>query len=175
MADWLGLEGRRVLVAGAGTLGAAVATGFHDVGAAVIAIDLSASRLDALVSGTTMTGVEADLADAGSCRAAVGESLRRLGGIDVFVHCVGINKRVPVEQFEDGEWESIIGVNLSSAFHAARTVLRSMRAQGSGRVILFSSVAGLLGHRDHGPYAATNPNRFNRQDDTGSGACDSQR
>ena len=30
-----------------------------------------------------------------------------------------------------------------------------MREQGDGRVILFSSVAGLMGHRNHGPYAAT--------------------
>ena len=30
-----------------------------------------------------------------------------------------------------------------------------MRAQGYGRVVFFSSVAGLMGHRNHGPYAAS--------------------
>jgi gluconate 5-dehydrogenase len=30
-----------------------------------------------------------------------------------------------------------------------------MRAQGHGRVVFFSSVAGLMGHKKHGPYAAT--------------------
>jgi gluconate 5-dehydrogenase len=155
VSDWLGLSGRRVLVAGAGSLGAAVASGFRDAGATVVAVDADAARLASLAELADIDGFTADLATADACRAAIGEASRRLGGIDVLVHSAGINKRVLVEEFTDAEWESIISVNLSSAFHTARAALPAMRAQGFGRVIFFSSVAGLLGHRNHGPYAAS--------------------
>ena len=73
----------------------------------------------------------------------------------MLVHAAGINRRKPIEQYSDDEWRDIIDVNLSSAFYTARAVLPAMRAQGHGRVVFFSSVAGLMGHRNHGPYAAT--------------------
>jgi gluconate 5-dehydrogenase len=83
------------------------------------------------------------------------QAAARLGGIDVLVHAAGINRRKPIEEYSDEDWRDIIDVNLSSAFYTARAVLPSMRAQGHGRVVFFSSVAGRSGHKHHGPYAAT--------------------
>jgi NAD(P)-dependent dehydrogenase (short-subunit alcohol dehydrogenase family) len=79
----------------------------------------------------------------------------RLGGIDVFVHCVGINDRKPVEEYTGDEWDAIIDANLSSAFHTAQVVAPHMRERGRGRIVFLSSVAGRSGHRHHGPYAAS--------------------
>jgi gluconate 5-dehydrogenase len=151
--DWLGLAGSRVLVAGAGTLGEAVTGAFVAAGATVAVVDASAENLAA--SSAQGPGIEADLGDPGACRRAVADARDALGGLDVLVHCVGINLRLPVEEFTDEQWDRIIAVNLSSAFHLSAAVLPGMRAQGAGSVVLFSSVAGLMGHRNHGPYAAT--------------------
>jgi NAD(P)-dependent dehydrogenase (short-subunit alcohol dehydrogenase family) len=153
-ADWLGLEGRRVLVAGgAGTIGAAVVAGFLEVGARLAVVDHDAEGLAAL--GPVVIAAGADLRDPEACRAAVAATAAALGGIDVFVHCVGINNRKPIEDYSDQEWEDILEINLSSAFHTAAAVAPPMRAQGEGRIIFFSSVAGRSGHKLHGPYAAT--------------------
>lgn len=111
-------------------------------------------RLDALGAGVAVR-LRADLRDPSACRDAVAAAREALGGLDVFVHCAGINSRKPIEDYTDEEWDAIIGVNLSSAFHTARAVAPGMRAQGGGRIVLFSSVAGRSGHRHHGPYAAT--------------------
>jgi NAD(P)-dependent dehydrogenase (short-subunit alcohol dehydrogenase family) len=81
----------------------------------------------------------------------MGEAARRLGGIEVFVHSVGINKRLPIGEYTDADWDDIVAVNLTSAFHTARAAL----AHGARRIVFFSSVAGRSGHREHGPYAAT--------------------
>jgi gluconate 5-dehydrogenase len=151
--DWLGLAGSRVLVAGAGTLGEAVTGAFVAAGATVAVVDASAENLAA--SSAQGPRIEADLGDPGACRQAVADARDALGGLDVLVHCVGINLRLPVEEFTDEQWDRIIAVNLSSAFHLSAAVLPGMRAQGAGSVVLFSSVAGLMGHRNHGPYAAT--------------------
>jgi gluconate 5-dehydrogenase len=159
MPDWLGLEDRRVLVAGgAGTLGSALVRGFLAVGAQVGVIDLDGeriSRLNADVDGRLRSTVTADLRDALSSREAVERASEQLGGIDVAVHCVGINDRKAIEEYTDAEWEAIITTNLSSAFWLTRTVAPHMRGKGSGRVIFVSSVAGRSGHRHHGPYAAS--------------------
>jgi gluconate 5-dehydrogenase len=154
-ADWLGLDGQKVLVAGgAGTLGAAVVGGFLDAGARVGAIDLSEDALAAM-DPRVSTRIPADLSDPAAARAAVDSARDGLGGLDVFIHCVGINDRRPIEDYSAEDWDRFIAVNLTSAFHTATEALVGMKQQGSGRILFFSSVAGRSGHKLHGPYAAT--------------------
>lgn len=158
MSDWLGLTGQKALIAGAGTLGGALAQGFVEAGAEVAVADVSADRLSELAPGAGLSGdrlIAADLSSPSAARRAVESGRSALGGIDVFVHCVGINDRRPIGEYGPAEWDAILGVNLSSAFWTAQAALAPMRAAGHGRVIFFSSVAGLMGHRNHGPYAAT--------------------
>jgi gluconate 5-dehydrogenase len=143
--SWLGLEGQRVVIAGgAGGFGSAITQAFEDEGARTAVIDLAAGD-----------HVQADLRDPDAARAAMAEAQERLGGLDVFIHSVGINRRKPIEEFSDRDWDDIVAVNLSSAFSTARAALAPMRAQGHGRIVFFSSVAGRSGHKHHGPYAAT--------------------
>ena len=73
----------------------------------------------------------------------------------MFIHCAGINDRRPIEQYDAGDWDRILAVNLTSAFHTATEAAAGMRAQGRGRIVFFSSVAGRSGHKHHGPYAAS--------------------
>jgi gluconate 5-dehydrogenase len=149
MTGWLGLGGRKVVIAGgAGTIGAALVAGFRRAGAAVAVVDL-----DPAVG--TRLAFPADLRDPEAARAAIASAAEALGGLDVFVHCVGINNRKGIEDYSTEEWDDIVGINLSSAFHTAQAALAHMREQRHGRLIFFSSVAGRSGHKDHGPYAAT--------------------
>ena len=152
MPDWLGLEGQRAVVAGgAGTIGSALVAGFLDAGASVGVIDLDASRVDPRVGVTA----EADLSDADAARASLTNVREQLGGLDVLVHCVGMNDRKPIESYTTEEWDRNDGVNLTSAFHLGAQAAAAMREQGRGRIVFFSSVAGRSGHKLHGPYAAT--------------------
>jgi NAD(P)-dependent dehydrogenase (short-subunit alcohol dehydrogenase family) len=152
MPDWLGLEGQRVVVAGgAGTIGSALVSGFSDAGASVGVIDLDVSNVDARVSATAA----ADLSDGDAARSSLQSVMQQLGGLDGLVHCVGINDRKPIENYTTPEWDRIIGVNLSSAFHLGAQAAVAMRERGHGRIVFFSSVAGRSGHKLHGPYAAT--------------------
>ncbi len=153
--DWLGLAGQRVLVAGgAGTLGRAIARGFVDAGARVAVVDRDPDGLGAL-RGSIEVVVAADLCDAATCRAAVAEVRTALAGLDVLVHCVGINDRRALEDYGDADWQAILTTNLSSAFWIAQAVAPAMREQRHGRIIFLSSVASRSGHKHHGPYAAS--------------------
>jgi NAD(P)-dependent dehydrogenase (short-subunit alcohol dehydrogenase family) len=139
------VEDQRVVVAGgAGSFGAAIADAFREQGAAVAVIDVQPGE-----------HIQADLRDPDAARAAMEQAEAQLGGLDVFVHSVGINRRKAIEEYSDADWDDIVGVNLTSAFHTARAALPGMRDRGHGRVVFFSSVAGRSGHKHHGPYAAT--------------------
>jgi gluconate 5-dehydrogenase len=151
MPDWLGLEGQRVAVAGgAGTIGSALVSAFLDAGAGVGVLDLDTSGVEPRAATA-----QADLSDPDAARASLQSVRDQLGGLDVLVHCVGINDRKPIESYTAPEWDRIVAVNLTSAFHLAAHAAVAMREQGRGRIVFFSSVAGRSGHKLHGPYAAT--------------------
>ncbi|MGI5459976.1 SDR family NAD(P)-dependent oxidoreductase [Streptomyces sp. CA-249302] len=145
--------GTRALVAGVGGIGATVARALAGSGADVVVLDVDKDRLDGIADG--VTGIAADLTSAEACHGAVAEAVQLLGGLDVFVHAVGVNDRRPVLDTPDEVWERLIAVNLNSAFWLGRAVGAVMVPGGYGRIVYLSSVSGLLAHRDHAPYAAS--------------------
>ncbi|MET7988450.1 MULTISPECIES: SDR family oxidoreductase [unclassified Streptomyces] len=160
MTDWLGLHNRAALVAGAGGIGAAAALALARQGARVVVADVDEGRLSALVKEAAELGVRvgtrvADLTDAEEARAAVADAAESLGGLDVFLHAVGMNDRRPALETPDDVWERIIDVNLKSAVWTAQAAGALMVAAGHGRIVFLSSVSGLLAHAHHAPYAAT--------------------
>ena len=151
--DWLGLATQRVLVAGAGGIGTACALAFLEVGAQGVVADLSPERLAEL--DPRIIGVQADLTTTAGCESVVATVVERLGGLDVLVHAVGINHRVPVLDLNDDDWKRILDVNLSSAFRLGKAAGRIMIDAGYGRQVFCSSVSSTLAHADHAPYAAS--------------------
>jgi NAD(P)-dependent dehydrogenase (short-subunit alcohol dehydrogenase family) len=144
-----------VLIAGGGgTIGRALVEGFATAGATVAVTDVNDQAMAGMDEQTAVRHAT-DLSDAASARGAVKRTRDELGGLDVFVHCVGVNDRRPIEDYDANDWDRIIGVNLTSAFHTATEAAVGMREQRHGRIVFFSSVAGRSGHKLHGPYAAT--------------------
>ncbi|CAN5677749.1 SDR family oxidoreductase [soil metagenome] len=158
-SDWLGLRGARVLVAGVGGIGAACARGYADQGASVLVVDRDHDKIQALKSAedglTPLDGIVADLTSEGEAARVVDTAVERLGGLDVLLHSVGVNDRRPVLDFTVDDFEQMMRVNLVSAFSLAQAAGRHMTAAGKGRIVMVSSVSGLLAHAKHGPYAAS--------------------
>lgn len=159
-ASWLGLEGSRVLVAGAGGIGGACALAYARAGASIAVVDRDARALGALGDEISRTGarfepIEADLTEHGAGTRIVDQVVDTLGGLEVMLHAVGINDRRPILEFTEDEWDRIIQINLSTVFGLAQAAGRHMVEQGYGRVLALSSVSGLLAHHSHGPYAAS--------------------
>jgi gluconate 5-dehydrogenase len=160
MRDWLGLTGRSALVVGAGGLGGATAVSLAAQGASVVLVDRDEVRLGSVAAaakddGAAVQTIAADLRSAERCRAAVGEACALAGPPEIFVHAVGHNVRRPVVELDDGDWDQLVELNLSTAFWLGQAVGRLMVDTGYGRMVFVSSVSGLLAHADHAPYAAT--------------------
>ena len=155
---WLGIEGRKTLLLGAGGLGAACAHGLVDAGASVVVVDADASRLAALCGDPRLAGIRtmaADLASAAACEDAVAGAAAQLNGLELLVHAVGVNDRRAIVDTSDETWDRIITLNLSSAFWTGRAAGRLMLESGRGSMVFFSSVSSQLAHPHHGPYAAS--------------------
>ncbi|MCW5773059.1 MAG: SDR family oxidoreductase [Rhodospirillaceae bacterium] len=77
----------------------------------------------------------ADLAQPAAVTGLVEYTVRRLGGIDILCHSAARMHGAIVERFAPEQWDSVVGVNLSAAFHAIRTAVPHMRKQGWGRIV----------------------------------------
>jgi gluconate 5-dehydrogenase len=160
MADWLGLAGRSALVVGAGGLGGASAVTLAAEGASVVVVDRNGDRLEAVArsakdAGAELTTLLADLSTPQRCRAVVAEAASIAGVPQLFLHAIGRNERRAVLDLGDDDWQTILTLNLSTAWWLGQEVGRLMVAAEQGRMVFVSSVSALLAHPHHAPYAAT--------------------
>lgn len=157
--DWLGLTDRPALVVGAGGLGGSSALSLVAGGARVVLVDRDENALDAAADaasrlGGSLTPVVADIASPEASRATVDKAVGVIGIPQLFLHAVGRNDRRPVLELGDDDWQSILTLNLSTAWWLGQEVGRAMVAAGYGRMVFLSSVSALLAHPHHAPYAA---------------------
>jgi 3-hydroxybutyrate dehydrogenase len=79
---------------------------------------------------------------------------RTLGRIDILVNNAGIQHVAPVDEFPVDKWDSILAINLSSAFHTTRLALPGMKQRGWGRILNIASVHGLVASVNKSAYIA---------------------
>jgi NAD(P)-dependent dehydrogenase (short-subunit alcohol dehydrogenase family) len=155
------LAGRVALVSGAGRgLGAAIALALADAGAAVAcgARSSVAGETTARVireRGGKAAGIVLDVTRAGDAAAAVAETDRALGDVDVLVNNAGIVLDRPTVETSDAEWEAVLATNLTAMFRLARAVAPGMIARGGGKIVNVGSMYGALGVARHAAYCAS--------------------
>jgi len=151
------LTGRRALVIGAGSgIGAAVAEGLADHGAAVACADLAAGAADATAAAIRAKGGSADAHAVDIVDEAGVEALMAgLPGLDVLVCTPAVNVRKPLLDLTGDEFDRVVGLNLKGSFLVMRAAGRRMAEQGRGSIILFSSIRALTVEPGQGVYAAT--------------------
>jgi 3-hydroxybutyrate dehydrogenase len=132
-----GLQGRTVLVTGAGSgIGAACARRFAAAGAQVVVLDVQPDTAASVAEEIGGTAVVADLAAAGGWESAA-------AGVDILINNAGLQHVAPVEEFPPERFAQILAVMLEAPFRLIRAAVPGMYERGWGRVINISSVHGL--------------------------------
>lgn len=148
-----------VITGGSGGIGQATARLFVAEGARVVLVDLDAERLRAAVAAIASDAVSlavADVSDEAQMCGVIDDTLQRHGRLDVLFCNAGTEGLVapivdtPVEAFD-----RVMAVNVRGVFLGLKHALPPMQRQGSGSIIITSSVAGFKGGMRLAPYAAS--------------------
>jgi NAD(P)-dependent dehydrogenase (short-subunit alcohol dehydrogenase family) len=155
------LEGKRVLVTGAADgIGRGAALAFAREGAFLALADIEGDKAASVADEIRRLGGECesyqvDVADPQSVDALAAAVEERFGGVDVLVNVAGVCVVSEVVDMTLGDWEWILGVNLSGPFLLIRRFVPAMRERGSGHVVNVASVGGLYHFGLIGAYCAT--------------------
>jgi NAD(P)-dependent dehydrogenase (short-subunit alcohol dehydrogenase family) len=155
------LGGKRAFVPGGyGGIGEAVARALVDAGAAVTVAGRSAAKAEALARqlGSGCHGLAMDARRTRDIGAAVDEAAKRMGGLDLLVNCVGMNREQGLAEVSEETFDEIYQTNLRSAMFVAQAAARHQVAGGrGGKQVHLLSVRSQLGMRGFGysAYCAT--------------------
>jgi len=157
LARLFDVRGSRAVVTGAASgLGLAISEVLADCGARVTLADIDSERLDEVAGTLAERGCDVrttfvDVTDDASVRSAFEDAVAAYGGIDVVFANAGI-AAVPgfanpggqeLHTVADDVWRRVVGVNLDGVLHTLRAAAGVMKPQGSGRIVVTSSTAGL--------------------------------
>ncbi len=100
-----------------------------------------ATAAEARALGVRALSLEADIADPASAQGMVDSTIEELGRLDIVVNNAGIARDNLAIRMSNAEWDLVIAIDLSAAFHVCRAALKPMIRQHSGRMINVSSIA----------------------------------
>jgi 3-hydroxybutyrate dehydrogenase len=156
------LQGHVAIVTGSTSgIGHALAEGLAAQGANIIlnglgeaaAIEAARARL-AKTHGVEVLYHGADMTRPAEIADMVALAKAHFGRLDVLVNNAGVQHVSPIEDFPDADWDRIIAINLSSAFHATKAAVPIMKAQGRGRIVNIASAHGLVASPFKSAYVA---------------------
>ena len=151
------MAGQVVLITGgAGGIGSALARMLVARGDSVALFGRKAERLEALREelGERALAVAGDSGNLPDLESAVAAAVERFGRLDGLAHCVGSIRLKPLHLTTPEEFAETLHVNLTTAFLATKAALGAMRPQGSGSIVLVSTVAVRQGLNNHEVIAA---------------------
>jgi 2-dehydro-3-deoxy-L-rhamnonate dehydrogenase (NAD+) len=150
--------GRAALVTGgASGLGAVVAQRIVAEGGTVALWDIDTGRLATAGKEIGADHVEAlDISDADAVAAAMKATVGALGGLDILICSAGITgATASVEDYPIDSWQRVVDINLNGLFYCCRAAIPHLLANGYGRIVNVSSVAGKEGNPNAAAYSAS--------------------
>ena len=100
-------------------------------------------------------GVKCDVTDSAQVDAAFKEIEEKFGPVEILVSNAGITKDTLLLRMSEADFVSVLDANLTGAFRVAKRAAQGMLRARRGRIILLSSVVGLLGSAGQANYAAS--------------------
>src|SRR6266481_3006034 len=106
-------------------------------------------------SGARSAFLALDVADEGSCRTMIEETVARFARLDILVNNAGTSIRKPPESYTAAEWHAVLDINLTGALFCSQAAYPVMKQAGGGKIINIGSMYSIFGTSYGAAYAAS--------------------
>lgn len=155
------LKGKVAVVSGGSRgIGRAVCLELADQGADIALlyagnVQAAEETLDLLrAKGVRAEAYQCDVSDTEQVREVFKALIAAFGTVDILVNNAGITRDGLAMTMREEDFEKVLSVNLSGAFHCAKQVIPAMLRKRSGKIINISSVSGIMGNAGQCNYAS---------------------
>ena len=159
--DKFKLQNRIALVTGSSTgLGAAIAIALAEAGAQVACHGNSRSPEETCEriksAGGVAHAITGDLSRPETAKRLAEQTFERFGRLDILVNNAGTIRRAPAVEYSEGDWTTVLEVNLSSVFRLSQLAGRHMIETGrGGKIVNIASLLSFQGGITVPAYAAS--------------------
>jgi NAD(P)-dependent dehydrogenase (short-subunit alcohol dehydrogenase family) len=144
-----------VCITGAASgIGRTLSLGFLGDRAKVVAVDVNKNGLTSLEEKGAVTKV-VDVTNFNQVKSMVQTTLNEYGHLDVLINNAGVSVSRDIHNFEEGDYEKVIRVNLFGPVYGIRAAIPIMRSQNFGRIINLSSRMAETGINRLSPYSSS--------------------
>lgn len=149
-----------VVTGGSRGIGRAICLELADMGADIALLYAgNTEAAEDTVAAVQEKGVRAmayrcDVSDAEAVRTVFKTLLADLGTVDILVNNAGITRDKLAMTMSEADFDQVLNVNLSGAFHCTKQVIPVMVRKRSGKIINITSVAGIMGNPGQCNYSA---------------------
>jgi meso-butanediol dehydrogenase/(S,S)-butanediol dehydrogenase/diacetyl reductase len=154
------LHGRVAIVTGgAQGIGEGIASRLVQEGAKVAIADMNGDKAKSVADSLNRSGANAiavDVANRAQVQAAVQETVKSFGRLDIFFNNAGFNRPLPFMEVDENNFNAIMRVNAWGVLVCTQEAAKQMMVQGEGgKIINTASIAGRQGYAEFAPYCAS--------------------
>jgi NAD(P)-dependent dehydrogenase (short-subunit alcohol dehydrogenase family) len=141
------LAGKTAWISGAASgIGAATARLFAEEGANVAAVDIRAGEA---------VSIQADVSNEEQVRDSLAKTVAQFDGLNIIVNCAGVVHVKLLHEYEEADWDRIMGVNLKSIFFSVKHGLQYLRRRPPSYIVNIGSISSFVGQAATPAYTAS--------------------
>ena len=155
------LKNKTVVITGSSKgIGKNIALTFAKLEANVVISGRDEVTLDAVLKemhkyNPKCIAVAGDLSDISEVRNLIEKAVSEFGTIDVLVNNAGINIAKPAMEVTEEDWDTVLDLNLKTAFFASQAAAKYMHKQNNGRIINIASQMAFVGYVKRAAYCSS--------------------
>lgn len=149
-----------IITGGSKGIGKDIALTFAKLNANVVISGRSEAALNEALSelhafNENCIAVQGDMSDITVVKDLIDQAASRFGTVDVLVNNAGVNIAKPAMEVTEEDWDTVLDLNLKSAFFASQAAAKYMLAQKSGKIINIASQMAFVGYYKRAAYCSS--------------------
>jgi len=149
-----------IVTGGARGIGASIAKRLAEAGCHLVISDVDKDGAEETAASVrkmdrNAISVQTDVSSFKDAENLVKKTIDEFNSFDILVNNAGITRDKLLMRMEEGDWDSVITVNLKGTFNCTKAATRPLMKQKRGKIINIASVVGVMGNAGQANYSAS--------------------